>query len=77
MNQPQQFNLHQRINREFGRMVVDQFRSLEKLERKLARIANHLHYTLHCKHHGIVPPSLRNVTISTTKRIISDADESL
>ena len=106
MDQPQQFNFHQRVNREFGRMVVDQFRSLEKLEWKSARFAKHLHYTLDCKHHGIVSSSLRIktsvkgpnaarvirntqsalinerirqivVTISTTKRSISDVDESL
>ncbi|XP_072017463.1 uncharacterized protein [Amphiura filiformis] len=40
-------------------MAVNNVRSLEKLERKSARFANHLHYTLHCKHHDVVPPSLR------------------
>ena len=80
MDQPQQFNLHQRINREFSRMVVDQFRSLEKLERKSARFANHLHYTLHCKHHGIVPQSLRiktSVKGPNAARIIHNTQSAL
>jgi hypothetical protein len=59
MDLPQQFKLHKSLEREFGRMAVKNARSLEKLERKSARFANHLHYTLHCKHHGVVPPSLR------------------
>ncbi len=40
-------------------MAVKVLRSWEKTERKIARYKNHLHFTLHCKHHGLMPPSLR------------------
>ena len=59
MDQPQLFNLHKRLDRDFGRIALEDLRLLEKLERKRARFVNHLHFTLHCKHHDIVPPSLK------------------
>ncbi|XP_072023469.1 uncharacterized protein [Amphiura filiformis] len=58
MSTPQQFKLPKRLESEFGRMALKNFRSLEFMERKLARFRNHLHFTMHCKHHGLYPPSL-------------------
>ena len=58
MSSPQQFKLPKRLDIEFDRMILKRFREWEKIERKLASFRNHLHFTLHCKHHGIFPPSL-------------------
>ena len=58
MSTPQLLRLPQRLEREFDRMIIKKFREWEKLEHKIAAYQNHLHFTLHCKHHGIFPPSL-------------------
>ena len=59
MEHPQQFSLHKRLESEHGRITVVKFRDWEKAERSLARYRNHLHFTLHCKHHHVIPVSLR------------------
>ena len=58
MSTPQQLKLPQLLEREFDRMIIKKFREWEKIEHKIAAFQNHLHFTLHCKHHGIFPPSL-------------------
>ena len=58
MSTPQLFKLPQRLEREFDRTIIKKFREWEKLEHKIAAFQNHLHFTLHCKHHDIFPPSL-------------------
>ena len=59
MSTPQLLRLPQRLDREFDRMIIKKFREWEKLEHKIAAHQNHLHFTLHCKHHAIFPPSLK------------------
>ncbi len=39
-------------------MILLRFRQLEKVERQIASFRNHHCYTLHCRHHGVFPPSL-------------------
>ena len=58
MIDPQPFKLPQRLNNEFDRMIIKRFREWENIEKKIATFQNHLHFTLHCKHHGIFPSSL-------------------
>ena len=62
MSTPQQLKLHSRLKSEYSRMATKLARRLEFLERKSARFRNHLHFTLHCKPHGVTPVSL-NITI--------------
>lgn len=56
---PEQLNLHARLKAEFGQLAMKLARDWEKTERKIARYRNHLHFTLHCKHHGITPVSIK------------------
>ena len=58
MSTPQPLKLPQRLSNDFDRTVIKRFREWEKMERKLAAFRNHLHFTLHCKHHGVFPRSL-------------------
>ena len=58
MSTPQLSKLPQRLNLEFDRMIIAKFREWEKIEKKIAAFQNHLHFTLHCKHHSVFPPSL-------------------
>ena len=59
MDIQQQFNLHYSLRNEFGEIAVKKLQTWEKIQRKIARYRNHLHFTLHCKHHSVVPVSLR------------------
>ena len=59
MKNPSTFKLPQRLDHEPDRRIVQQFRTWEKLEKKIAAHRNHLHFTLHCKHHNVIPVSLR------------------
>ena len=65
MNIPQQLKLPQRLIREYDRPIIQHMRTWEKIEKKTARERNHLHYTLHCKHRRVFPPSL---TVKTAVR---------
>ena len=58
MSTPQQLKLPIRLKIDFDRKILDQFRQWEKVVRKLAAFKNHLHFALHCKHHGVFPKSL-------------------
>ena len=58
-NAPQQSKLLYRLKHEFDPLVIKTVRKLENTERKLARFRNHLHFTLHCKHQGLTPNSLK------------------
>ena len=58
MSTPQQLKLPKRLENDFDRKILDQFRQWEKVVRKIAAFENHLHFTLHCKHHGVFPTSL-------------------
>ena len=58
MNNPQLSKLPKRLNLQFDRMFITRVREWEKIEKKLAAYRNHLHFTMHCKHHGVFPPSL-------------------
>ena len=53
------FKLPQRLNLEPDRKIISNFRTWEKNVKKLASYRNHLHFTLHCKHHNVIPVSLR------------------
>ena len=58
MSSPQPLKLPIRLKLEFDQLILKRFREWEKIERKIAAFRNHLHFTLHCKHHGLFPPSL-------------------
>ena len=58
MTSPQLLKLPLRLRRDYDQKILDLMRRWEKTERKVARQRNHLHYTLHCKHHRVFPPSL-------------------
>ena len=62
MDYPQQSSFIKRLNTELGYSVLKLVRKWETTRRKIARYRNHLHYTLHCKHHGITLVSLRITT---------------
>ena len=55
---PRPSKLPQRLHLEFGRMIISRFCDMEKFERSISAFRNHLHFTLHCKHHGVYPTSL-------------------
>ena len=59
MMDPSTSKLPKRLNSEPDRKIIKNFRKWEQLERKIAAFRNHLHFTLHCKHHDVVPPSLK------------------
>ena len=59
MATPQLLKLPQRLIRDFDRKVIKIFRELEEDHRAIARFRNHLHFTLHCKHHDVCPTSLK------------------
>ncbi|XP_072028069.1 uncharacterized protein [Amphiura filiformis] len=80
MSTPQQLKLHSRLESEHGRMATKLVRRMEFLERKSARFRNHLHFTLHCKHHGVTPASLNlksSVKGVTAERILQRAQHQL
>ena len=80
MNQPRQSKLPVRLNHEYDRKIVDAFRVWEKMERKISTFRNHLYFTLHCKHHGVFPPSLTlksSMTGPNADRILRRAQLSL
>ena len=56
---PSEYKLPKRLNAEYDRKIITSFRQWEKLEKKIAAFRNHLHFTLHCKHHEVTPPSLK------------------
>ena len=58
MNTPRQSKLPVRLNHDYDRKIIDAFREWEKMEHKISSFRNHLYFTLHCKHHGLFPPSL-------------------
>ena len=58
MEDPQQSKLPKRLGLEFNRMILQKFREYEKIQKRIAAFENHLHFTLHCKHRNIFPPSL-------------------
>ena len=58
MSDPQQYKLPQRLEHDFDRKIIRKFREYDKIQRKIAAFSNHLHFTMHCKHHGVFPPSL-------------------
>ena len=58
MNTPRQSKLPVRLNHDYDRKIIDAFREWEKMEQKISSFRNHLYFTLHCKHHGLFPPSL-------------------
>ena len=80
MSTPQQLKLHSRLESEYGRMATKLARRLEFLERKSARFRNHLHFTLHCKHQGVTPVSLKlksSVKGLTAERILERTQRQL
>ena len=62
MSTPQESKLPIRLYRDHDRMVLTTFRELEKENKRQARFRNHLHFTLHCKHHNVC---LTSLTIKT------------
>ncbi len=80
MDLPQQLNLHQRLLSDHGGMAENTFREWEKVERAIARYSNHLHFTLHCKHHNVFPVSLKiksSMRGKEAKRIITNTQKAL
>ena len=80
MSTPHQLKLPKRLENDYDRKILMRFREWEKMERKTAAFRNHLHFSLHCKHHGVFPPSLtlKCVSTSTTaKRILQRAQKAL
>ena len=73
-------NLHSIIKETYGPDCVKQVRKLEDTSRKLARFRNHLHFSLHCKHHDVTPRSLKlNSTVQGCKadNILKRAERAL
>ena len=56
---PSTLKLPQLLSHEPDRKIIENFRVWESNEKKIATIRNHLHFTLHCKHHDVTPPSLK------------------
>ena len=59
MNNTTQLKFHQNISINHGSDILKDVRNCEKLARKVARFRNHLRFSLHCKHNGAIPVSLR------------------
>ena len=80
MFSPVQCNIHKSIYMELGPEGLKRTRILENTSRKIARFRNHLHFSLHCKHHSIIPVSLK---LSTTvkggkaEKIINTTEKAL
>ena len=80
MFSPVQCNIHKSIYMELGPEGLKRTRILENTSRKIARFRNHLHFSLHCKHHSITPVSLK---VSTTvkrgkaEKIINTTEKAL
>lgn len=73
-----QLNLHRRLRD--GYDILKSVRDYEKTARKIARFRNHLHFSLHCKHHDVTPVSLKlnsSVKGSQADRILRRAERSL
>ena len=80
MTTPQLSKLPQQLNLEFDRMIIARFREWEKIQKKIVAFQNHLHFTLHCKHHSIFPPSLTlkcSIKGKSAKDILIRAQKSL
>ena len=80
MSTPQLLKLPLRLIRDYDRTIITTFRESEKLHRSLAKFRNHLHFTLHCKHHGVFPTSLKIKTSmkgTTANNIINQAQRAL
>ena len=56
-------NIHKNIYSELGPEGLQSTSILEKTACKISRFRNHLHFSLHCKHHNVIPVSLK---LSTT-----------
>ena len=59
MMDPSTSKLPKRLALEPNRKIIDSFRVWERNVKKMATYRNHLHFTLHCKHHNVTPPSLK------------------
>ena len=47
------------LRKDYGQDCVKQLRFLENTEKKIARLRNHIVFTLRCKEENIIPPSLK------------------
>ena len=73
-------SLHSQIRCEYGQNSVKLVRDYEKTATKVARYRNHLRFNLHCKHHDVIPTSLRlqsNVRGSKAEKILRRAERQL
>ena len=73
-------NLHNIIEKEFGRESVGIFRDWEQHVKKLADFKNHRRLTLRCLSQKITPVSLRlkrNIKMERGKKIIEKAEKQL
>ena len=59
MKNPSTFKLPKRLDNIPDWRIIQHFRTWEKLEKKIAAYRNHLHFALHCKHHDVIPNSLK------------------
>ena len=59
MMDPSTFKLPKRLSLEPNRTIIDSFHAWERTVKKSATFRNHLHFTLHCKHHNVTTPSLK------------------
>lgn len=73
-------SLHSQIRCEYGQNSVKLVRDYEKTATKVARYRNHLRFNLHCKHHDVIPTSLRlqsNVRGRKADKILRRAERQL
>ena len=73
-------NLHNILEKEFGRESVTIFRDWEHHVKKLADFKNHRRFTLRCISQKITPVSLklkRNITTKRGREIIDKAEKQL
>ena len=73
-------SLHSIIRDEYGQDCVKLVRDYENSAKKIANFKNHLRFNLHCKHHGVVPPSLKlssNVNGKKAENILRRAEKQL
>ena len=75
-----QSNFHQKLREDYGFGILKDVRDYEKTVRKEARFRNHLHFSLHCKHHDVTPISLKLKSTARGKqadRILRRAEKNL
>ena len=71
---------YKELNEKFGNQTLQNVRKYENLSNAKARFQTHLHFNLHCKHHNIIPKSLRirsPIDSTEARRVIEKARKAL